>query len=147
MPLGIFGRDPSTRRQSAVATRGGTGHHTPRFYQTKPIVMLGKTYLCGTRRMGCVDYRKMTTGFVFSGIGFGDWETGGQFMCAVGRPAHNRRTARQRWLPQTTAASRRTRLDNLSMTGGRKPKRQPGRLPYNSETARRSQTAATGGKV
>ena len=34
--------------------------------------------------MGCVDYRKMTTGFVFSGIGFGDWETGGQFMCAVG---------------------------------------------------------------
>jgi hypothetical protein len=37
----------------------------PRFYQTKPFVMLGKSYLCGTGRSGCIDYRKMTNGFVF----------------------------------------------------------------------------------
>jgi hypothetical protein len=29
--------------------------------------MLRKSYLCGARRMGYVDYRKMTTGFVFPG--------------------------------------------------------------------------------
>jgi len=37
----------------------------PRFYQTKPVVMLRKSYLYGTGRRSCVDYRKMTTGFVF----------------------------------------------------------------------------------
>jgi hypothetical protein len=46
---------------------GRQGLQKPRFYQTKPFVMLKKSYLCGTRRMGCVDYRKMTNGFVFSG--------------------------------------------------------------------------------
>ena len=37
----------------------------PRFYQTKPVVMLRKSYLYGTGRGSYVDYRKMTTGFVF----------------------------------------------------------------------------------
>jgi len=37
----------------------------PQFYQTKPFVMLRKSYLCGTGISSCVDYRKMTNGFVF----------------------------------------------------------------------------------
>jgi hypothetical protein len=38
---------------------------TPRFYQTKPFVMLRKQHLCDSERMGCIHYRKMTNGFVF----------------------------------------------------------------------------------
>ena len=70
------------RRQSAVATRGGTertagtavptndqegGLQKPAFCETNPFVMLTKTHLYGSERMGCVHYRKMTNGFVFAG--------------------------------------------------------------------------------
>jgi len=41
----------------------------PRFYQTKPFVMLKKMHLYGSGRMGCIDYRKMTNGFVFLEMG------------------------------------------------------------------------------
>ena len=38
---------------------------TPRFYQTKPFVMLKKMHLYWSERKGCADYRKMTNSFVF----------------------------------------------------------------------------------
>ena len=62
-----FGRSTATEPRSARAATGEGRPIPPRFYQTKPVVMLRKSYLCGARRMGYVDYRKMTTGFVFPG--------------------------------------------------------------------------------
>ena len=56
---GVFGVATARNRHP-----GGTPL-PPRFYQTKPFVMLRKSYLCGTGRRGYVDYRKMTNGFVF----------------------------------------------------------------------------------
>src|ERR1017187_10253628 len=44
---------------------GRGGPQNPRFCETKPFVMLRKSYLCGTGRRSYVDYRKMTNGFVF----------------------------------------------------------------------------------
>ena len=40
----------------------------PRFYQTKPFVMLAKLHSYSSERMGYEDYRKMTNGFVFLGM-------------------------------------------------------------------------------
>ena|ERR1017187_4883578 len=45
---------------------------TPRFYQTKPFVMLAKSQLKYVKATGYADYRKMTNGFVFGGIRCGD---------------------------------------------------------------------------
>src|ERR1019366_5799287 len=45
--------------------RGRGGPQKPAFCETKPFVMLKKTHLYDSERMGCADYRKMTNGFVF----------------------------------------------------------------------------------
>jgi hypothetical protein len=51
--------------QIAMVCQGRRGYTPPHFYQTKPFVMLKKKHLYGSERIGYVDYRKMTTGFVF----------------------------------------------------------------------------------
>ena len=56
---GVFGVATARNRHP-----GGTPL-PPRFYQTKPFVMLAKWHLYFWERVGCVDYRKMTNGFVF----------------------------------------------------------------------------------
>ena len=48
---------------------GARRTYPPRFYQTKPVVMLTKMQLCDSERMSCIHYRKMTTGFVFREMG------------------------------------------------------------------------------
>src|ERR1700690_3974552 len=49
----------------ALFSRGGEGTPTPRFYQTKPVVKLANGAVSTCDAVCCVDYRKMTTGFVF----------------------------------------------------------------------------------
>jgi hypothetical protein len=55
--------------QIAMVYQGRRGRKNLYFCETKPFVMLRKSYLCGMGRMGYVDYRKMTNGFVFGETG------------------------------------------------------------------------------
>jgi len=59
-------RNWTSRPRSPSAATGGWATLKHAFCETKPFVMLKKSHLYGTRRMGCVDYRKMTNGSVFS---------------------------------------------------------------------------------
>jgi hypothetical protein len=65
----------------AKALADGEGSTTPRFYQTKPVAMLKKTHLYYLERMGCADYRKMTTGFVFFEMRANEVKRNGRNVC------------------------------------------------------------------
>src|ERR1035437_8444076 len=45
------------------------GPQKPAICETQPFVMLKKPHLYGSERRGCIDYRKMTNGFVFLEMG------------------------------------------------------------------------------
>src|SRR5882724_8508816 len=49
--------------QRPAFTQEGSPLNTP-FCETKPFVMLEKWHLYGSERRGCIDYEKMTNGFV-----------------------------------------------------------------------------------
>ena len=53
----------ATARLAAVR-RSGERENMP-FCETKPFVMLKELHLYGSERNSCIDYRKMTNGFVF----------------------------------------------------------------------------------
>ena len=60
----------SLLREDATKARlpaplGGRGPQNLHFYQTKPIVILANISLTYVNATGCVDYKKMTNGFVF----------------------------------------------------------------------------------
>jgi len=91
------------RRRQGIGGQGGP--QNPRFCETKPFVMLNKTHLYHSERMGCADYRKMTNGFVFLFSAFigrvrklGVYEMNGEdpvfFLCSRWCATYNSLTGR-----------------------------------------------------
>src|ERR1035438_9105726 len=60
------GTDARQRGPTKALSEDEKGGTTPRFYQTKPVVMLANSQLTHVNSGSYVDYRKMTNGFVFS---------------------------------------------------------------------------------